>query len=58
MLGSIAAVLVLCVWCFNRKRNVFVAEETADLHIRELLKYHEHFPILVFEGSLSIEIAL
>ena len=59
MLGSTAAVLVffLCV-CFNRKINVFVAEETSDLHIRELLKYHEYFPVLVFEGSLSIEIAL
>ena len=58
MLGSTAAVLVFFRWCFNRKRNFFVAEETSDLHIRELLKYHEHFPILVFEGSLSIEIAL
>ena len=61
MLGSTAAVLVCfffaCV-SFNRKRNVFVAGETSDLHIRELLKYHEYFPILVFEGSLSIEIAL
>ena len=58
MLGSTAVVLVFFyVWCFNRKRNVFAAEETSDLHIRELLKY-EHFPILVFEGSLSIEIAL
>ena len=26
--------------------------------IKELLKYHEYFSILVFEGSLSIEIAL
>ena len=58
MLGSTTAVLVFCVWCFNRKKNAFVAEETSDLHIRELLKYHEHFPILVFEGSLSVEIAL
>ena len=57
MPGSIASVLVFFV-CFNRKRNVFVAEETSDLHKRELLKYHEYFPILVFEGSLSIEIAL
>ena len=52
MLGSTAAALWFCVWCFIRKRNVFVAEETSDLHIRELLKYHEDFPILVFEGSL------
>ena len=58
MLESTAAVLVFFVWCFNRKRNVFVAEETSDLHIKELLKYHEHFPILVSEGSLSVEIAL
>ena len=59
MLGSTAAALVFCVClCFNRKVNVFVAEETSDLHIRELLQYHEYFPILVFEGSLSIDIAL
>ena len=43
---------------FNRKRKVFVAEETSDLHERELLMYHKYFPILVFEGSLSIEITL
>ena len=48
--------LLFCV--FNQKRKVFVAEETSGLHKRELLKYHEYFPILVFEGSLSIEIAL
>ena len=58
MLGSTTAELVFCVWRFNRKRNVFVVEETSDLHIRELLKYHEHFPILVFEGGLSVKIAL
>ena len=59
MPASTAAVLVsVFVWCFNRERNVFVAEETSDLHIRELLKYEEYFPILVFEGSLSIEIVL
>ena len=57
MLGSIAAVLV---FFFERVliENVVVVEETSDLHIRELLKYHEYFRILVFEGSLSIEIAL
>ena len=57
MLGSIAAVLV---FLFERVliENVVVVEETSDLHIRELLKYHEYFRILVFEGSLSIEIAL
>ena len=48
----------VCVCVFNRERKVFVAEETSDLHERELLKYHEYFPILVFKGSLSIEIAL
>ena len=53
-----ATVAVLVFFFFNRKRKVFVAEETSDLHKRELLKYHEYFPILVFEGSLSIEIAL
>ena len=57
MLGSTAAVDVFFfVWVLIE--NVFVAEETSDLHIRELLKYHEYFPILVFQGSLSIEIAL
>ena len=56
MPGSTADVLAFL--CFNRKRNVFVAEETSDLHKRELLKYHEYFPILVLEGSLSVEIAL
>ena len=56
MPGSTAAALVF--FCDNRKRKVFVAEDTSDIHKRELLKYHEYFPILVFEGSLSIEIAL
>ena len=74
MLVSTAAVLCVCVCvcvcacvcvcvrvcmvCFNRKINVFVTEETSDLHTRESLKYQEYFPILVFEGNLSIEIAL
>ena len=41
--GSTAALLAfLCV--FHRKRK--------DLHKRELLKYHEYFPNLVFEGNL------
>ena len=57
MLGSTAAVLAFFFVCVLIE-NVFVVEETSDLHIRELLKYHEYFPILVFEGSLSIEIAL
>ena len=39
------------------KKEVFVAEKNSGLHKRELLKYHESFPILVFEGSLSKEIA-
>ena len=50
--------LFVAVVVFNRKRKVFVAEETSDLHKRVLLKYHEYFSILVFEGSLSIELAL
>ena len=57
MLGSTAAVLVFFFVCVLIE-NVFVIEETSDLHIRELLKYHEYFRILVFEGSLSIEITL
>ena len=57
MLGSTAAVLVFFFVCVLIE-NVFVAEETSDLHTRELLKYHEYFPILIFEGILSIEIAL
>ena len=57
MPGSTATVLVFFLVCVLIE-NVFVAEEISDLHTRELLKYHEYFPILVFEGSLSIEIAL
>ena len=54
-----AAVLALLFrFVFNRKRKVFVTEETLDLRKRVLLKYHEYFSILVFEGSLSIELAL
>ena len=34
------------------------AEENSGLHKRELLKYHEPFPVSVFEGFLSIEITL
>ena len=52
-----AAVLVFFVF-FNKKRKVFVAEETSSFYKRELVKQHEAFPFLVFEGSLSIEIAL
>ena len=43
---------------FLIKQEVFVVEENSGLHKRGLLKYHEPFPILVFEGTLSIEIAL
>ena len=57
MPGFIAAVLVSFL-SFNRKINVIVAEETLDLHKRELLKYRKYFPILVLVGSLSIEIVL
>ena len=57
MVGSTAAVLAFFFVCVLIE-NVFVVEETSDLHIRELLKYHEYFRILVFEGSLSIEITL
>ena len=56
---SNAAVLVFFFFCiFNKKRKVFVAEETSELYKRELLKYHESFLVLVFDGSLSTEIAL
>ena len=57
MLGSTVAVLVFFFVCVLIE-NVFVTEEISDLLIRELLQYHEYFPILVFEGSLSIEMAL
>ena len=43
---------------FLIKQEAFVAEENSGLHKRGLLKYHEPFPILDFEASLSIEIAL
>ena len=48
--------LLFCACVLIKK--VFVAEENSGLHKRELLRYHESFPILVFEGSLQIEIAL
>ena len=47
--------LLFCI--FSKESNFFVDEEKSGLHERELLKYHENFPILVFEGSLSIEMA-
>ena len=57
MLGSAASVLVF-FFVFVLTENVFVVEETLDLHIIELLKYYEYFRILVFEGSLSIDLSL
>ena len=57
MLGSTAAVLVFFLVGVLIE-NVFVVGETSDLHIIQLLKYYEYFRILVFEGSLSIELAL
>ena len=47
--------LLFCV--FSKESKFFEAEEKSGLHKRELLKYHENFPMLVFEGSLSIEMA-
>ena len=47
--------LLFCI--FRIESKFFVAEEKSGLHKRELLKYHENFPILVFEGRLSIEMA-
>ena len=58
MLGFTAAVLVFFFFVCVLMENVFVVEDTSDLHIRELLKNHEYLRILVFEESLSIEIAL
>ena len=47
-------VLCSCTFCvFNKKRKVFVVEEVSGLDKRELLKFHESFPILVFQGSLN-----
>ena len=43
---------------FSDERKPLVAEQKLGLHKRELLKYHESFPILVFEENLSIEISL
>ena len=48
--------LLFCV--FGKESKFFVAEEKSGLHKRELLKYHETFSILVFKGSVSIEMAL
>ena len=43
---------------FSDERKPFAAEQKLGLHKRELLKYHECFPILVFEENMSIETAL
>ena len=43
---------------FSIESKFFAAEEKLGWHKRELLKYHESFPFLIFEGSLSIEMAL
>ena len=43
---------------FSDERKPFLAEQKLGLHKRELLKYHECFPILVFEENLSKETAL
>ena len=48
--------LLFCV--FSKESKFFIAEEKSSLHKKELLKYNETFPILVFEGSLSIEMTL
>ena len=40
------------------KEEKSVVKENSGLHKGELLKYHESFPILVFEGNLLIKIAL
>ena len=47
--------LLFCA--FRIENKFFVAEVKSGFHITELLKYDETFPILVFEGSLSIEMA-
>ena len=44
--------MFLCV--FLIKSKFFVVEANSGLHKRELLKYHESFPVLVFtEGSVK-----
>ena len=48
----------LFFWVISKENKSFVAEKKSGLHNRELLKYHEFFPVLVFKGSLSIEISV
>ena len=38
--------LFFCV--FNKKSKLFVDEDNLGFHERDLLKYHESFPVLVF----------
>ena len=47
-----------CFSVFSKESKLLLVEQKLDLLKRELLKYHESFPILAFEGSLSIEMAL
>ena len=47
--------LLFCV--FSKESKFFAAEEKSGFRKRELLKYQKTFPILVFEGSLSTEMA-
>ena len=56
----VSVCVCVCVFLIEKENSSWcsVAEETSGLHKRELLNYHEYFPILVFEGSLSIEISL
>ena len=48
------------LFVFLIKKEVLVVKENSDLHkiIIFMNLFHESFPILVFEESLSIEIAL
>ena len=43
---------------FSKESKFFAAKKKSGLHKRELLKCHESFTVLVFEGSLWIEMAL
>ena len=54
---SLAEEWLFFVFLF-KKKEVFVAVENSGLHKRELVKHYKSFPILVFEGSLLIEIEL
>ena len=52
-----ATVEMLLFFSFFSEQIHFSWRKTG-LHKRELLKYHDSFPILVFEVNLSLEIAL